>query len=139
MVPFRPLFVLVLLALPAPLHAQEPPITIEHRSMELIGPEHELQRYTPRVRLTLTIRNNTTEMIAGWGATAVFVDASGNELFRTRLTHGKADIPAGMSGDAVYEWEDNEFFHDQPFDKLVGRRADEITIRLEEIGIDRRP
>jgi hypothetical protein len=93
------LFVLALAVIPVGVDAQvEPPISVVRQAVELLPINTNQSRFSRVARLTLTIRNNTSQYISAWRAQVHFTDPFGDFMFQTELTAGMADIsPNGTS------------------------------------------
>ncbi len=81
------------------------------------------------------VKNNTSQRIKAWKALLIVKNAFGDVLFRTRLTAGKANIAAGQIAEARYQWEENQFIGDEPYDNLVAYSKENLRLELSEIQL----
>lgn len=131
-------YLLTTLAVAATLAAsahQNAPISFESHSIRALDVNVRAQRYSKAARLTLNVRNNTDQRVKGWRAWVRFTDPFGDELFDIQLTSGTADIAPGETGEARFEFEDNQFLDGEPYDKLVAYSAENITITADSVRV----
>lgn len=135
----RRLTMLLLLVSAAPLYGQEKaadtPVVLAGHRVELVAENARAGRYHDSARLTLTLRNDGEQTVSAWRAIMVVQDPFGDELFRIQLTDGRADIAPGGTSDATFGFDDNPFIDGEPYDKLAGYNADNLSIRLENLRI----
>ena len=130
------LFVLALAVSPVGVDAQvEPPISIVGQVVELFPIDIERNRFQGVARLTLTIRNNTSQAISAWRAQVYFTDPFGDAMFQIQLTSGMADISPNGTSEARFDFEDNEYRGGEPHDYLAQFHADAIGIRFDDIRV----
>ena len=92
-------------------------------------------RFSRVARLTLTIRNNTSQSISAWRAQVYFTDPFGEDMFQIQLTSGKANISPNDISEARFSFEDNQFIDDEPHDDLAQFDGSAIGIRFEDIRV----
>ena len=130
------LFVLALAAIPVGVGAQvEPPISVVRQAVDLLPINTNQNRFSRVARLTLTIRNNTSQAISAWRAQVYFTDPFGDDMFQIQLTSGRANISPNDISEARFDFEDNEYRDGEPHDYLAQFHADAIGIRFDDIRV----
>ena len=130
------LFVLALAAIPVGVGAQvEPPISVVRQAVDLLPINTNQNRFSRVARLTLTIRNNTSQAISAWRAQVYFTDPFGDDMFQIQLTSGRANISPNDISEARFDFEDNQFINDEPYDNLAQFDGSSIGIRFEDIRV----
>ena len=127
---------LALAVIPVGVDAQVgPPISVVGQAVELFPIDIERNRFDGVARLTLTIRNNTSQAISAWRAQVYFTDPFGEDMFQIQLTSGKANISPNDISEARFDFEDNEYRDGEPHDYLAQFDENAIGIRLEDIRV----
>ena len=130
------LFALGLAVIPVGVDAQVgPPISVVGQAVELLPINTNQNRFSKVARLTLTIRNNTSQAISAWRAQVYFTDPFGEDMFQIRLTSGMADISPTGTSEARFDFKDNYLTDGEPYDDLAQFDENAIGIRLEDIRV----
>ncbi|MBT5307562.1 MAG: hypothetical protein HON76_22160 [Candidatus Scalindua sp.] len=111
------------------------PISIEDFDKIHLPENPDISRYVNSVRLTLMIKNNTDKLIKAWRATLAVENPFGDILFRIQLTDGTANIKPRQIEKANFDWEDNMFITDEPYDQLLSFDKGNLKLKLSEIKI----
>ena len=126
----------VLFAAGGAVDGQTPPaLTLVSHDVELLGENPRAGRYSKAANLTLVVRNETAQTITAWRVQAQFLDPFGDELFQIQLTSGTSSIASGATGNAVFQFEDNQFIDGEGYDKLASYTPSNITIRFSNVRV----
>ena len=130
------LFVLALVVIPVGVDAQvEPPISVVGQAIELLPINTNQNRFSKVARLTLTIRNNTSQAISAWRAQVHFTDPFGDFMFQTEFTAGMADMSPNGTSEEQLDFGDFPNSRKTPYQHLAQFTASIIGIRFEEIQV----
>ena len=130
------LLALALAVIPVGVDAQvEPPISVVRQAVELLPINTNQNRFSKVARLTLTIRNNTSQAISAWRAQVYFTDPFGDDMFQIQLTSGKANISPNDISEARFDFKDNYLIDGEPHDDLTQFDGSAIGIRFENIRV----
>ncbi|MBI2566888.1 MAG: hypothetical protein HYV63_07655 [Candidatus Schekmanbacteria bacterium] len=80
--------------------------------------------------LLLVLRNSSSSRIKAWKLTARLKNVFGDELFTTRLTDGTADLGAGATGRAPFDFEDNQFDDSDQYSRLTAYSVENLRIEI---------
>jgi hypothetical protein len=84
-----------------------------------------------RVRLKLTLKNNTDQLLQSWSGLLVIQDGAGKVLARTTITNGTDAIKPRLTGEASYYWTAEE----REFPALQGLSKDAVRVSLLQVKV----
>jgi hypothetical protein len=111
------------------------PIALLYSRTSTMPKSPNLGEYSDYVRLELVVRNNTNQQVRAWRAVLVARDPFGEEMFRVELTGGRANIPPGDVREARFQFDDNEFIENEPYDYLAAYDSNTIDLLLTDIQV----
>ncbi len=100
---------------------------------------YSIQKYSPYVNLKLTLKNNTEETITAWKSLMKVRNAFNEEILTIMLTSGDSQIKPGMTENADFIWEDNQFIDDEPYDRLATTSSENLKIDISETKVVTKP
>ncbi|MCC6219624.1 MAG: hypothetical protein IT291_00100 [Deltaproteobacteria bacterium] len=121
--------------LSAPMPSDKPLQPVEHLRIVGFDVKHISRKESgnpSKVILTIQIKNLQKTTIGKWDAILIVQDASGNLLFRTRITPEKTRMTAGETAEFSYFW----IYGQEIYDHLASKDKNDLKLLLHNVVLE---
>lgn len=87
------------------------------------------------VQLLLKVKNGSDRRINAWRLTIDIADVFGEQLSTIKVTEGSTGLARGGVGVSTFEAKNNPFIDDEPYDRLIPYKAENLRITIKECQV----
>ena len=110
-------------------------ITIAEYSHEVVPENAQARRYSTKLKMQFTFRNDYDRPIAAWKGEIQFRDLFGELVVSSPYSYGKGTMAPAETSRISLEYEDNQFIDTDGFSKLAPYEPDKLKVTLVNVEV----